>query len=263
MANPTTNYSFAMPTNTDLVKDLPADFETFGQAVDTKIKDLNPETTAGDISYRGSTANAKTRLPIGTAGQVLKVNSGATAPEWATINAGGMTLINETVASGLSSLSFSSIASTYKDLYLEWSGINHSNNTTEFGIRFNNDSGSNYTGRVFEMTDTTITPVNHSGTTISYWPAFGNGVNLNPTTFFTGNVTGRLKISNYASAKKKTYELSFAFYDNGNSRYNGQLWMPNFYNSTSAITSIDIVRTSGAGTFSNIADTSIRLYGVA
>lgn len=72
-----------MPTNTDLVKDLPADFEIFGQAVDTKIKDLNPETTAGDISYRGSTANAKTRLPIGTAGQVLTVNSGATAPEWA------------------------------------------------------------------------------------------------------------------------------------------------------------------------------------
>ena len=33
MANPTTNYSFAMPTNTDLVKDLPADFEIFGQAV--------------------------------------------------------------------------------------------------------------------------------------------------------------------------------------------------------------------------------------
>ena len=33
MANPTTNYSFTMPTNTDLVKDLPADFEVFGQAV--------------------------------------------------------------------------------------------------------------------------------------------------------------------------------------------------------------------------------------
>lgn len=82
MANPTTNYGFVMPTNTDLVKDLPADFDVFGQAVDTKIKDLNPETTAGDISYRGAVANAKTRLGIGTARQVLAVNAGATAPEW-------------------------------------------------------------------------------------------------------------------------------------------------------------------------------------
>ena len=41
-------------------------------------------TTQGDILYRGAAINA--RLPIGTAGQVLKVNSGATAPEWGTIS---------------------------------------------------------------------------------------------------------------------------------------------------------------------------------
>ena len=40
-----------------------------------------PLTTTGDTLYRAnSTTNA--RLPIGTAGQVLKVNSTATAPEW-------------------------------------------------------------------------------------------------------------------------------------------------------------------------------------
>lgn len=105
MANPTTNYSFAMPTNTDLVKDLPADFDIFGQAVDDRIKALNPETTAGDISYRGSTANAKTRLALGTAGQVLKVNSGATAPEWGSVsasptNASATVATSETTTSG-------------------------------------------------------------------------------------------------------------------------------------------------------------------
>jgi hypothetical protein len=41
-------------------------------------------TTQGDMLYRGVGVNA--RLPIGTAGQVLKVNSGATAPEWGTIS---------------------------------------------------------------------------------------------------------------------------------------------------------------------------------
>jgi len=38
-------------------------------------------TTAGDILY-GTAADTVARLGIGTAGQVLKVNSGATAPEW-------------------------------------------------------------------------------------------------------------------------------------------------------------------------------------
>ena len=112
MANPTTNYSFAMPTNTDLVKDLPADFDIFGQAVDDRIKALNPETTAGDISYRASTANAKSRLAIGTAGQVLTVNSGATAPEWAALPASSPASASATVATNQGTTSFP----TYVDL---------------------------------------------------------------------------------------------------------------------------------------------------
>jgi hypothetical protein len=180
MANPTSNFNWQMPTNTDLVKDLPADFEVFGQAVDTSLADLKGGTSgqilsknsntdmdfvwinndqgditavnvtspitgggsagavtvgiqdgttaqkgavqlenstsststttaavpasvksaydlanaaipksivdaAGDVIY--ATANdTVTRLGIGTAGQVLSVNSGATAPEWKTIS---------------------------------------------------------------------------------------------------------------------------------------------------------------------------------
>jgi len=45
-------------------------------------------TTAGDILY-GTAADTVARLGIGTAGQVLKVNSGATAPEWGAASAGG------------------------------------------------------------------------------------------------------------------------------------------------------------------------------
>jgi hypothetical protein len=37
MANPTTNFNWQMPTSTDLVTDLPADFEVFGQAVDNTV----------------------------------------------------------------------------------------------------------------------------------------------------------------------------------------------------------------------------------
>lgn len=45
MANPTSNFNWQMPTSSDLVTDLPADFEVFGQAVDTSFADLKGGTT--------------------------------------------------------------------------------------------------------------------------------------------------------------------------------------------------------------------------
>ena len=41
---------------------------------------LSPTTTTGDLAYRNGSGNI--RLAIGTAGQQLAVNSGATGPEW-------------------------------------------------------------------------------------------------------------------------------------------------------------------------------------
>ena len=83
MAN-TTNYNWETPDDTDLVKDGAAAIRTLGSSIDTTTKNLNPQTTTGALAYRSATANVNTALPIGTAGQVLRVNSGATAPEWAT-----------------------------------------------------------------------------------------------------------------------------------------------------------------------------------
>jgi len=80
----TTNYGWTTPDDTALVKDGAAAIRTLGSSIDTTTKNLNPSTTLGDIEYRSSTANVNTRLGLGTAGQVLRVNSGATAPEWAT-----------------------------------------------------------------------------------------------------------------------------------------------------------------------------------
>jgi len=56
-------------------------------AVDTKM--ANPMTTQGDIIYGGS-SGTPTRLSKGTAGQVLTMNSGATAPQWSNPTAGGI-----------------------------------------------------------------------------------------------------------------------------------------------------------------------------
>ena len=80
MANPTTNYNFVLPTPTDLVTDLPADFDVALQGVDTRLKALQPGTTLGDLAYSSATANTNTRLAIGASNQVLGIVSGV--PAW-------------------------------------------------------------------------------------------------------------------------------------------------------------------------------------
>lgn len=133
MANPTTNYNWPMPTATDLVTDLPADFAAFGQPVDTTLKALNPETTLGDISYRSSTANTNTRLGIGSSGQVLSVSGGV--PAWTTPAASGMTLITRQTASNVASLTIDSVfTSTYKSYLVVVEHLYATGSTDDIGF---------------------------------------------------------------------------------------------------------------------------------
>jgi len=95
MANPTTNYGWQMPTPTDLVTDLPADFEVFGQAVDTSLIDLKggttgqvlSKTTGTDMDFTWVTSNPGDITGVtagtgisggGTSGDVTVTNSMAT-----------------------------------------------------------------------------------------------------------------------------------------------------------------------------------------
>ena len=55
MSNPTSNFGWQMPTATDLVTDLPADFEVFGQAVDTALMDLKGGTTGQILAKNSNT----------------------------------------------------------------------------------------------------------------------------------------------------------------------------------------------------------------
>ena len=110
MANPTTNYGFVLPTSTDLVTDLPADFDVALQGVDTRLKALNPSTTLGDTNYASATANTNTRLAIGSAGQVLTVVSGV--PAWAAPAGGGKVL---QVVQGTTATTTTISTTTYTD----------------------------------------------------------------------------------------------------------------------------------------------------
>ena len=55
MANPTTYFGWVMPTASDLVTDLPADFNVFGQGVDTSMQDLLGGTTGQILSKTSNT----------------------------------------------------------------------------------------------------------------------------------------------------------------------------------------------------------------
>ena len=247
MSNPTTPFGWQMPTNTDLVTDLPADFEVFGQAVATSMADLLG----------------------GTTGQLLSKTSATDMDfTWTTpASGGGMTLISETVASALSSLSLSSIPGTYKQLLLIYSGIRHSSNSNSFGIRFNNNSSSVYPNAGFTaagapgtVSITGNTPDNLGSGSPTAMFAFGKGSsNANLST----DVAGSILIDNYASSTKlKTVVVQFQYYDAADNSYSTKNSM-SVFNDTTAITSIDVVQIAGAGTFSNTTNTSIRLYGVS
>ena len=245
MSNPTTPFGWQMPTNTDLVTDLPADFEVFGQAVATSMADLlggtsgqvlaknsntdmdfvwtdaNPGditgitatspltgggtsgavtvgiqassttqsgavqltdstsststttaatpnsvktsydlaaaavpkstvTTAGDVIY-ATGSGAVTRLGIGTAGQVLKVNAGATAPEWgaASGGSGGLTLIAANNFSGVSSVSRTSdFTTTYNYYRLIFNIVQGSANASAW-LRFSTGGTDNTTSAYY------------------------------------------------------------------------------------------------------------------
>jgi hypothetical protein len=266
MSNPTTPFGWQMPENTDLVTNLPADFEVFGQAVATSMADLlggttgqilakatnadmdfawiandqgditgvtatspltgggtsgaitigiqdattsvkgavqlsdststtssvlastptavkaakdaadaaqttataaiakTTVTTAGDIIYRNATV--PTRLGIGTAGQILTVNSGATAPEWQTPSgSGGMTVIASGTLSG-TSVVVSSIPNTYKNLHVVIYGATWDTSNDTPQLRYNSVT-TNYMLSTYGYTDTLTSTT--GGVTASGW----------------------------------------------------------------------------------------------
>jgi hypothetical protein len=150
MANPTTNYSFSMPTNTDLVKDLPADFEVFGQAVDTQMKTNADAAIAktivdakGDL-IAATAADTVSRLAVGTNGQVLTADSAeATGLKWAAAAGGASYTLLNTGGTSLTGASTTVSSLSAENFLIIISGASGSDDMT-MSMRINGDTGSNY-----------------------------------------------------------------------------------------------------------------------
>jgi hypothetical protein len=109
MANPTTNFGWQMPTSTDLVTDLPADFEVFGQAVDTALAELKGGTTGQVLSKTSNTnmdftwvtqddANAIQNTQLTAKGALISAVSAGT-PATLTVGNNGETLVADSSTS--------------------------------------------------------------------------------------------------------------------------------------------------------------------
>ena len=163
MSNPTTPFSWQMPTATDLVTDLPADFEVFGQAVATSMADLLggttgqvlSKTTNADMDFTWVTtddtnaiqnaivdakgdliaataADTPARLAVGANDTVLTADSTqATGLKWAAPAPSGLTLINSTTFSGASSISLNNVFSATYANYLIQTNFTSSGSTDQ------------------------------------------------------------------------------------------------------------------------------------
>jgi hypothetical protein len=230
----TTNYGWTTPDDTDLVKDGAAAIRTLGSSVDTTTKALNPSTTTGDIEYRSATANTNARLALGTAGQVLTVNSGATAPEWASpASGGGMTLINTggTALTG-GTTSISTIPGTYNELiiYMVDFAITADSNIY---LGFNADNtASNYQQFVNRGTGSTDN---------SYVTNSDARIDLTGYAIDAGdqNNISVISIPNYASTIRKIVNVQSAFIQTSTAK--AVTNNTTHYQTTSAITALDFV----------------------
>ena len=238
----TTNYSFPTPDDTALVKDGASAIRSLGSAVDTTVKALNPGTTAGDIDYY-TTSTTKARVAIGTANQILRVNSGATAPEWATVSSGSLTLISTTTLSGAST-TLSSIPQTYKNLYLLIYQITGNTNNRTVRVRPNSSNSGYYTGI-------------YGGTTTN---VLGGAIDLT-----AGQVILRtdaeniwaFTLNNYTSATREKPFTYYGRYTNSASDA-APITLSGYLDLTDAVTSIVFDRL-GTDTF---AGGTVELYGV-
>lgn len=155
-------------------------------------------------------------------------------------------LATVTLGTAASSVTFGSIPATYRDLVLVVVAANTSNSNN--GIRFNSDSGSNYS-RVWMGGNASNVIQSGSATTTSL--QFDNYAFTSTT---LGSSTQIIQVMDYSATDKHKTALVRA-----NQTFNGVDALAGRWANTAAITSLQVITISG---FNFIAGSTFSLYGV-
>jgi len=181
----TTNFNWATPADTDLVKDGAAAIRTLGSSIDTTLVDLKGGTTGQVLSKASNTdmdftwssvdpltildakgdlisataADTPARLAVGTNGQVLTADStestglkwatpASSAPSWSLLNSGGTTLTGaSTTVSGISGVN---------QILIIIEGASQAA-LSHLSLRLNADTGTNYANFGIKLSQTGAT----------------------------------------------------------------------------------------------------------
>jgi hypothetical protein len=203
-------------------------------------------TTKGDLIV-GTGSGTYVRQGVGTDGQVLVADSAqADGVNWATPAAGGITQIATTTASATSSVVFSSIPSTYQNLYVVFTNFIPQFNGDPLRMKFNGVSSASY---INITTYGTSNDNNFGATEIQVTSATRNA---------SAAGIGHIFIPNYTNTVSMKMCETTAFTRSSITAANMNVYRTHaLFNSTSAITSITFDAPSAA-TFSGV----FTLYGI-
>ena len=155
-----------------------------------------------------------------------------------------------TLTSDQNTVTFSSIPATFDDLVIVSSVRNSAGNNNNTRVRFNGDTGSNYSSRLLYGTGSGV--ASYSETTTSFYAA------EHPPSTYTANTFGNAAfyIPNYRSSVAKSMSADSVVENNATASW--QQISAHLWNQTSAITSVSLFPAGN-----NFAtNSSFSLYGI-
>jgi hypothetical protein len=204
-------------------------------------------TASGDIVV-GTGSGTYDNLPIGTTNQVLTADTtvspykvkwaspASSSPDYQLINAGG------TALTGSTTITVSSISGK-NDLLIYVDSASSANAASNFSLRFNSDSGSNYLDVGLQDAGGTISNESNAGTSYRLAKQGNSAANI---------VWGIARVSGANATGYKPIAVSSAGAGSAQVAYSTQ----GYYKGTSAITSVSIVSSTG-----NFDAGTIYIYG--